>query len=322
PLAGYSDKIYRKYSRRFGADLVFTEMVSAEGLIHSTKRTLKLIEISDDEYPVGIQFFTSSPDYMQKSVQLIADIGYSVIDVNIGCSVRKVIQKGAGSALLNTPILATEVVSAALSAGLPVSVKIRCGFYSCSQWENVLRLMEKFQKLGVSFITVHPRSARQLFAGNADWYLVKQAVDNLDIPIIGSGDLFSIQDVKEKVTLTNPAGVMLARGAIANFELFSQVKAFFEGNQIPHYEFTDRLETMRKFISDEVEFRGENRAIIWCRKLLIKLFHNIPDASVYRRNIASVNTLKQINTIFDEIIENFNGANIKNHQSNSASSPS
>jgi len=302
PMAGYTNDIYRRFARRFGADLVFTEMISADGLVYSTERTLELMKFSDEEKPIGIQFFTADPDIMYKAALMIRDSGFSVLDLNFGCPVRKVTKRGAGSSLLKSSELAIEIVSAAMESNLPVSVKVRCGFNSCDEWVKTLELLEKLVNLGVSFITIHPRSARQMFSGKSDWSLIADAVNKLHIPIIGSGDLFSIDAVVKMVETANVAGVSIARGGIANFEIFTQVRAFFENKAIPKFDFYNRIETMREFIAEEFESYGEDIASKWCRKFLMKLTKNIPDASSFRRRLSYIRTLDDVNSFLDDIL--------------------
>lgn len=302
PMAGYTDTIYRRFARRLGADLVFTEMVSAEGLVHSTKMTLKYIQYSPEERPIGIQFFTASPDYMRRAALMVRDMGFAVLDINMGCPVRKVLKKGAGAALLAEPERALEIVEAAKESGLPVSVKVRCGVKSCQEWVGVKRFLKRLEKAGVELITIHPRSAAQLYSGTADWNIIRDAVQSIDIPVIGSGDLFTIEDVIEKVNFAAPAGVMIARGALANFEIFSQVRAFFEGKPIPEVPLARRAKTLLEFIREEVKFRGEDIAVRWSRKFLVKLFRGFPGAITLRRMLNDLDSLEKIEKVLQSLM--------------------
>jgi len=301
PMAGYTNSIHRRFARRFEADLVFTEMISADGLVHSTKRTLELIGFSPDEQPIGIQFFTANPEIMCQAARMIKNNGFAVLDLNFGCPVKKVIKRGAGSALLQNHELALEILSAAMESGLPVSVKVRCGFESCDEWERTLELLRKTEKLGVSFVTIHPRSARQMYSGISDWSLIVEAVNELNIPVIGSGDLFSVNDVEKMVKMTDVAGVSIARGAIANFEIFTKIRALFDNEPIPQFDTLHRIETMRNFIAEETKFYNETIAIKWSRKFLVKLVKNIPNASSFRKKISHISTFDDVNLFLDEV---------------------
>lgn len=303
PMAGYTDRVFRRFARKFGADLTFTEMVSAEGLVHSTKMTLKYIEYSPDEAPIGIQFFSASPEYMRQAASMVKNMGFSVIDINMGCPVRKVMKKGAGAALLANPAVALKVVEAAKSAGLPVSVKIRCGVKSCAEWKSIKRFVAELEKIGIEFLTIHPRSAAQMYSGESDWRIIRDAVQSFSLPIIGSGDLLDIDAVRERVEFAAPAGVMIARGAIANFEIFTQVRAWFEGKPIPRFSLADRARTLLEFIRQEVEFRGETQAVKWSRKFLSKLFRGFPGASNFRAQLDRLETLAQVEGLLRPLME-------------------
>ncbi len=303
PMAGYTDRVFRRFARRFGADLVFTEMVSAEGLVHSTKMTLKYMEYSPEEMPIGVQFFTANPDYMRRAARMVRDMGFAVLDINMGCPVRKVVKKGAGAALLTTPEVAVEVVDAARESGLPVSVKIRCGFRSCEEWHQIKEfLLIPLQRLNIAFLTVHPRSATQLYSGEANWSIVKDAVETLDIPVLGSGDLLNLEMVRERVEYASPRGVMIARGAVGNFEIFAQVNALFEGEKPPEFSIAQRAETMLQFIREEAQYRGEIYAVKWGRKFLVRFFKNFPGAVHYRRCLQQLNTIEDVEQILARLI--------------------
>ncbi len=301
-MAGYSDGIYRRFARRFGADATFTEMVSADGLLYKSGKTLRMLSFVPSEEPVFAQFFTGKPDAMARAAEIARDMGFCGVDVNMGCSVRKVIRQGAGAALLLDPQKAKEIVAAAINAGIPVSVKVRCGFHSKSEWYNVLKMLMEFQSMGISFVTIHPRTAMQLFSGRADWTLLAEAVDALDIPVVGSGDLFTVENVADMVERTHITGIMLARGAIANFELFSQVRALFEGEEVPSISQEERAKTMLEFIKAEVKERGEDRAIRWCRKFLMYLFRSTYGASEMRRKIAVATSFVEVKKVIEHFI--------------------
>ena len=301
PMAGYSDSIYRRFARKFGADLVFTEMVSAEGFCYSTKRTLDLLKFTPAEKPIGVQFFTGNPEMMAEAARMVGDMGFAALDLNFGCPVKKVTKRGAGSAILAEPERAIEIVEAAMESQLPVSVKIRCGVQNCDEWQKILELLKKLEFLGIAFVTIHPRSAKQMFSGQAEWTLVEEAVENLSIPVIGSGDLLTVDSIKERVQLSDAAGVAIARGAIGNFEIFAQARALFAGQSIPEFSLAQRIETMREFILEEIEFRGEYTAMKWSRKFLIKMLSGIPGASQFRKGLSTVSVFDDVEKLFADM---------------------
>ena len=189
PMSGYTDGVYRRFARRFGADITFTEMVSAEGLVTNPRKAIDFLHFEHDETPIAVQVFTSSPNFMATAAKHLSDMGFCVLDINMGCPVRKVIRRGAGSALLKNPQSAKEIVAAAMEADMPVSVKIRSAFKSPREWESILKMLYEFESMGISFVTIHPRSAADMFGGKADWSLLSEAVAALSIPVFGSGDI-------------------------------------------------------------------------------------------------------------------------------------
>lgn len=294
PMAGYTDCVYRRFAKKFGADLTFTEMISAEGFIRYSKETLRLLQFDSSETPIGVQFFTANPDTMAATARKLVNLGFCVIDINMGCSVKKVIKRGAGAALLRTPNRAIEIVTAAMEAKIPVSVKVRSGFNSQDEWRTVLNLLTRLEEIGLAFVTIHPRTATQLFSGQANWSILKDAVNALSIPVIGSGDLFTIEDVLAMIELTDVAGVALARGAIANFSLFTQARALVQNCKIPPISIAQRAETMFNFIKDEIKMRGEERAIRWCRKFFPYLLTSFPGARQMRKTLNHIKTLEEL----------------------------
>jgi len=302
PMAGYTDRIYRRYAHEYGADMVFTEMVSAEGLCHSTKSTLRFIEFTEYEKPIGIQFFTGNPDWMLKAAQIIANVGFTGLDLNLGCPVRKVMRRGAGAALLADHERAIEVVQAAMESKIPVSVKVRCGVKNCTEWRETIELLLKLEKIGIEFVTIHPRSAEQQYLGKANWSLIRDAVKKLSIPVIGSGDIMTIEDVFENVNLSDVDGIAIARGGVANFQLFTQARLFCEGKEIPAFSLRDRIETTKAFLLDEIEFRGEERAIKWGTKIFIKLIHGVSDAASLRKRLSGMQTFRDVEELLNDTL--------------------
>ncbi|RKZ26467.1 tRNA dihydrouridine synthase DusB [bacterium] len=310
PMAGYSDTIYRRFARRYGADLTFTEMISAEGFLRDSTKTMKMLYHSPDEEPIGAQFFSGNPDAVEFSARKVSSMGFSVFDINMGCPVRKVLKNGAGAALLKNLKWAEKVIKAAMCAPIPISIKIRSGFSSSEcEWENILKFLARVEKLGISFITIHPRTATQFFAGKANWKLIAEAVKNLKIPVIASGDIFSIEDVVKVIELTDAAGVMIARGALSNFQLFRQAKKFFEGENpvnIEKISVAERGETMLEFIEEEIKYRGEERAIRWCRKFLVHLLTGFPGARQLRERMNKIEKFSTLEReVFKPLFENF-----------------
>ncbi len=297
PMAGYSDAIYRRFAKKFGADLTFTEMISAEGFLRDSDKTIELMRYAYNEKPIAVQFFSGVPDAIFVAAEKVSGMGFCAFDINMGCSVRKVLKHGAGAALLNDLDNAEKIVVAAMQTKIPVSVKVRSGFSSEDEWQNILVFLKRVEEIGAAFVSIHPRTAAQKFSGKANWKLIAEAVKCLKIPVIASGDIFSIEDAAKVIEMTDAAGVMLARGAISNFQLFSQVKMLFQGknlDEIAKISFSERAETILDFVEAEVKIRGEARAIRWCRKFFIPLLAGFSGARQMRKKVSHIENFAQL----------------------------
>jgi nifR3 family TIM-barrel protein len=243
PMAGITDLSLRKIALSFGADLVTTEMVSAEGLVRGNQSTRVLLQRHPEERPLAIQLFGSNPVVMAEAARLVALQGPDLIDLNMGCPVAKVVRQGAGAALLRNLETVSRVVEAVRAAvRLPLSVKIRSG------WDrseiSAVEVGRAAEAAGADAITVHPRTARQGFSGRADWDLIGEVKQALTIPVIGNGDVFRPEQVAEMRQVTGCDGVMVGRGAMGNPWIFKQAKQLAAGQSWCQPSAQERLETM------------------------------------------------------------------------------
>src|SRR6266480_1001205 len=215
PMAGVSVQAFRRQGRRFGAGLVCSEMVSCAGLQHGNERTLGYLRISSDERPLAVQIFGSEPEVMAEAARMVEDAGADLVDVNFGCPVKKVTKTGAGATLLEDPARACAVVSAVAEAvGVPVTVKMRRGLESGSR--ACLELGPRLVEAGAASLTLHPRSARQMYTGEADHSLTAELVERVDVPVIASGDVTSRARAQAILATTGAAAVMVGRAAQGN----------------------------------------------------------------------------------------------------------
>jgi tRNA-dihydrouridine synthase B len=215
PMAGVSVQAFRRQGRRFGAGLVCSEMVSCAGLHHKNERTLGYLRIARDEHPLAVQIFGSDPPVMAEAARMVADAGADIVDINFGCPVRKVTKTGAGATLLEDPTRATGIVSAVANAvDLPVSVKMRRGLENGSR--TCLELGPRLVEAGAASLTLHPRSARQMYTGEADHRLTAELVERVDVPVIASGDITSRARAQTVLATTGAAAVMVGRAAQGN----------------------------------------------------------------------------------------------------------
>jgi nifR3 family TIM-barrel protein len=215
PMAGVSVQAFRRQGRRFGAGLVCSEMVSCAGLQHRNERTLGYLRIASDERPLAIQIFGSEPNVMREAAKMVQDAGADIVDINFGCPVKKVTKTGAGATLLDEPNRACRVVDAVASAvSVPVSVKMRRGLEDGSR--TCLIVGPRLVEAGAASLTLHPRSAKQMYTGTADHTLTRELVSLVDVPVVASGDIVSRRRAKEVLAATGAAAVMVGRAAQGN----------------------------------------------------------------------------------------------------------
>lgn len=217
PLAGYTDISFRNICRGYGAGLTYTEMVSAKGLVYGNEKTADLLRLSPSETPSAVQIFGSEPDIMAEAIRRIE---CDIIDINMGCPVRKIVTNGEGSALMLNPSLASKVISSCVKAsnGRPITVKFRAGFDESHK--NAVEFAKMAEDSGASAITVHGRTREQFYSGSADRELIKEVASAVTIPVIANGDITSPQDI-EYYNDSNVKGFMIGRGAIGRPEIFS-----------------------------------------------------------------------------------------------------
>ncbi len=215
PMAGVSVQAFRRQGRRFGAGLVCSEMVSCAGIEHRNEKTLGYLRVASDEHPLAIQLFGSNPATMAEAARMVAAAGADIVDINFGCPVRKVTKTGAGATLLDDPDLACRIVAAIADAvDLPVSVKMRRGLRNGSR--DCLTVGPLLVEAGAAVLTLHPRSAQQMYTGTADHSLTTELVSLVDVPVIASGDITSRARAQAVLATTGAAAVMVGRGAQGN----------------------------------------------------------------------------------------------------------
>ena len=215
PMAGVSVQAFRRQGRRYGAGLVCSEMVSCAGLHHGNERTLGYLRIANDEHPLAVQIFGSEPALMAEAARMVADAGADIVDINFGCPVRKVTKTGAGATLLDDPDRACRIVSAVADAvALPVSVKMRRGLEDGSR--VCLDIGPRLVAAGAATLTLHPRSAKQMYTGTADHSLTAELVGLVDVPVVASGDITSRATAQAVLATTGAAAVMVGRAAQGN----------------------------------------------------------------------------------------------------------
>ncbi|MEX0816499.1 MAG: tRNA-dihydrouridine synthase family protein [Gaiellales bacterium] len=261
PMAGVSVQAFRRQGRRFGAGLVCSEMVSCAGLSYGNERTLGYLRIGRDEHPLAVQIFGSEPALMAEAARMVEDAGADLVDINFGCPVRKVTKTGAGATLLEDPDRACRIVDAVASAvRVPVTVKMRRGLQHGSR--SALEVGPRLVEAGAASLTLHPRSATQMYTGTADHALTAELVELVDVPVVASGDVVSRADAERILDETGAAGVMVGRAAQGNPWALGEIAGVVDGE--PSCE--DLVAELLLFMEDTVEEMGEGRATGFLKK--------------------------------------------------------
>ncbi|GAM09800.1 putative tRNA-dihydrouridine synthase 1 [Geobacter sp. OR-1] len=280
PMAGITNEPVRLLAREYGASLCFTEMVSVNGIAHDGRKTLSLMASSESDRPLGVQLFGDNPGLLAEGARIASEYG-NLIDINMGCPVRKVVNSGSGSALLREPAKVKEIIRAVRAAtGLPLTVKIRSG------WQAEDRNFPEIARIaageGCDAITLHPRSRSQMFDGKAEWEQIAELKQLAGIPVIGSGDLFSARDVAAMLERTGCDGVMIARGALGNPWIFREVLQLLAGTEPDCPAREERLAVALRHIEGFVSAAGEHIAVREMRKHLCWYVKGLAGASRFR----------------------------------------
>lgn len=257
PMAGVTDYAFRVIAKEFGAGVVYSEFVSAHGIIRKNEKTLNMIKFSEFERPIGIQIFGDTPEVMESAARLVYEkFKPDLIDINYGCPVPKVTKKGAGSAALKDLCLMEDITEAVVKAvDIPVTVKMRAGWNS----ENIVSTKAgiNLEKIGIKAITLHPRTTVQMYKGHANWDLIKELKDSVNIPVIGNGDIKNIDDINKMFTQTNCDGIMIGRAALGNPWFFTQIKKYINNEDFNEISLEERLQICQKHLELLVEIHGE-----------------------------------------------------------------
>jgi len=307
PMAGITEAPFRGICKRMGAGLTYTEMVSAKGLHYNPDNAISrsLLTFSAEEVPCAVQIFGAEPELMAEQARGIVerypgDVAF--IDINMGCPVTKVVAKGEGSALMRTPALAAEVVSAVVErAGVPVTVKIRAGWSATEV--NAAEFAQRMEQAGAAAIAVHGRTRSQFYHGRADWDVIAQVKSGVSVPVIGSGDVFSSADAAAMLEQTGVDAVMIARGAQGNPWIFREARALIDRGELiaPPTAF-ERIDMAREHAAALVKFAGE-KAFARMRKHVAWYIKGMPGATHVRELAFEVESYEALDELLAEYRE-------------------
>ena len=298
PMAGVTDLAFRRICAGYGAGLVYSEMVSSKALYYNDKKTKELLKSTDDEKPLAVQIFGSSPDIMARTAYMALETGAEILDINMGCPAPKIVNNGDGSALMKNPRLIGEIVNAVTKAvNVPVTCKIRSGFDSV----NALEVAKIIEANGASAIAVHPRTRGMYYSGKADWDIIKEIKENLSIKVIGNGDIQSPYDVLRMLDYTGCDGVMIGRGAQGNPFIFRQVKELLETGEVAYNpDIFEKLATIKDHIEIMVEDKGEHRAVLEARKHIAWYIKGMKDSASMRQRVNTITSLSELMEALEE----------------------
>lgn len=290
PMSGFTDSPFRRIARKHGAALVFSELISSEGIVRNSKKTMELLRFTDDERPIGIQIFGSNPAVMGEAARRISEAQPDIIDINFGCCAPRVCRGGSGAALLRNPELLGAIARDVVKGGEAlVSAKIRTGWDENSL--NYMTIVRILEDAGISFISVHGRTRSQRYSDKADWDIIKEINEKSNIPVIGNGDIMSHREAEERQSYSGCPAVMIGRGAIGNPWIFNGREPTIG----------ERIDQIKYHLNLMVELYGD-RGIILMRKHLAKYIHGMKDASKTRMRLIQSKNIDEIHLILDSML--------------------
>jgi len=313
PLAGITNLPFRLIAKRSGCGLVYSEMISAAGLVHRAQKTMQMLASQPEERPLAMQIFGGDPSIMAEAAKIVENSGADILDINFGCSVKKILKTGAGAALMHDPQRAEKLLKSIRGAvKIPLSIKIRTG------WDRsggqALILSKIAEACGVDAIAVHPRTANQGFSGKADWSIIARVKKEVKIPVIGNGDIFGPKDALKMINETECDGVMIGRAAIGNPGVIFQVLAGIGNVDLPPVSFRKRFEVMMQYLDASVRYCGEENACYMLRSRLGWFSKGLPHSSQFRDSIKHISSRGEAATLisaYQQMVETFAAERIK-----------
>ena len=303
PMEDVTDMPFRSICKHFGADLLVTEFVSAEGLIREAEKSSMKMIFGPEERPIGIQIFGDSVESMRKAALIAEGVQPDFIDLNFGCPVKKVVVKGGGAALLNDLPKLVKMTEAVVGAvKVPVTAKTRLGWDDANR--NILEIAERLQDAGIQAISIHGRTRVQLYGGRADWSLIGKVRENprMHIPVFGNGDITSAVIAKEMKERYSVDGLMIGRAAVGNPWIFRECKAYLErGELLPPPSISERVEILRLHLKRSLEYKGERRTLLEMRKFYSGYFKGVPDFKKHRLRLMTTDSIEGLMKIIEEI---------------------
>lgn len=307
PMEDVSDPPFRRLCKMHGADLMYTEFISSEGLIRDAIKSRQKLDIFDYERPIGIQIFGGDEEAMAMSAKIVETVQPDIVDINFGCPVKKVVCKGAGAGVLKDIDLMVKLTKSVVeSTHLPVTVKTRLGWDHDSI--NIDEVAQRLQDTGIKALSIHGRTRAQMYKGHSDWSHIARvkANPNIEIPIFGNGDIDSPQKAIEYKEKYGVDGVMIGRAAIGYPWIFNQIKHYREtGELLPEPTIFERMEAAKNHLNWAIEWKGERTGILETRMHYTNYFKGIPNFKPYRTKLVTQDNLIDLESTFNEIENEF-----------------
>jgi tRNA-dihydrouridine synthase B len=307
PMEDVSDPPFRYVCKKNGADMMYTEFISSEGLIRDAAKSLQKLDIFEYERPIGIQIFGGDIEHMREASEIASAAGPDLVDINYGCPVKNVVCKGAGSSLLQDIDKMVKMTEAVVKAShLPVTVKTRLGWDDNTK--NVYEVAERLQDVGIQALTIHGRTRAQLYKGEADWSLIREIKRNprIKIPIFGNGDIDSPEKAANWRMEYEVDGIMIGRAAIGYPWIFREIKHFFKtGEHLAGPTIEERIDVCRTHLDKSLEWKGPKTGIFEMRRHYANYFKGLPDFKPYRMRLVAEPDINNIYSILEEVAEKF-----------------
>ena len=307
PMEDVSDPPFRAVCKEGGADLMYTEFISSEGLIRDAAKSRQKLDIFEYERPIGIQLFGGDIEHMVQSAEIATEVNPDLIDINYGCPVKAVACRGAGAALLqDIPKMVDMTAQIVKATHLPVTVKTRLGWDESTK--NILEVAERLQDIGIKALTVHGRTRVQMYKGDADWTLIGKIKENprIKIPIFGNGDIDSPQKALEYKNRYGVDGIMIGRAAIGYPWIFNELKHYLRHGERPlPPDMAERIRVTKKHLDFSIKWKGDRLGIFEMRRHYTNYFKGIPDFKPFRTRLVEADTYSEVNAILDEVVEKY-----------------
>ena len=309
PMEDVSDPPFRAVCKANGADLMYTEFISSEGLVRDAIKSRQKLDIFNYERPIGIQIFGGDEEAMAMSAKIVEAVNPDLVDINFGCPVKKVVTKGAGAAVLKDVDAMVRLTDAvARSTSLPVTVKTRLGWDENSK--NIEEVAERLQDIGIKALAIHGRTRAQLYKGEADWTLIGKVKNNprIHIPIFGNGDIDSPEKALEYKNRYDVDGIMIGRAAIGYPWIFNEIKNFIQtGEHLDPPTIEQRVEVIRQHLHHSVDWKGLLPGINEMRRHYTNYLKGLPNMKEYRLKLVTVKSVEEIDEVLNEIIRVYSG---------------